>query len=102
MRKIVYDAAANSLRPTLFLRASSSSSSSSGVGGICSVLVGHPLDLIKVRLQTSSSSTNKKDKNNMKQSGTFATLWEIVKKEGPGGLYRGVAAPLVAVRKTRS
>ena len=91
-----HDAAANSLRPTLFLLASSSSS---GVGGICSVLVGHPLDLVKVRLQTSSSSTNKKDKDNMKQSGTFATLWEIVKKEGPGGLYRGVAAPLVAVRK---
>lgn len=61
------------------------------MGGVCSVLVGHPLDLVKVRLQTA----NRKDKKNAK--GTFATLLDIVRTEGLGGLYRGVSAPLVAV-----
>lgn len=32
-----------------------------------------------------------------KPLGTFGTLWQIVKTEGLGGLYRGVSAPLVAV-----
>jgi len=62
-----------------------------GVGGVCSVLVGHPFDLVKVRMQTASA----KDKKGSK--GTFATLLDIVKTEGLGGLYRGVSAPLVAV-----
>ena len=65
--------------------------SRTGVGGVCSVLVGHPFDLVKVRMQTASA----KDKKGSK--GTFATLLDIVKTEGIGGLYRGVSAPLVAV-----
>lgn len=69
-----------------------------GVGGICSVLVGHPLDLVKVRLQTSKSAVTKGKKE--KTPGTFETLWNIVQTEGFGGLYRGVAAPLVAVSST--
>ncbi|CAB9498810.1 Congested-like trachea protein [Seminavis robusta] len=66
-----------------------------GVGGICSVLVGHPLDLVKVRLQTAAAST--KDDGKTPKRGTFGVLRDIVRKEGFGGLYRGVAAPLVAV-----
>lgn len=31
-----------------------------GVGGICSVLVGHPFDLVKVRLQTADRAVRKK------------------------------------------
>ena len=58
---------------------------------MCSVLVGHPFDLVKVRMQTATA----KDKKGSK--GTFATLLDIVKTEGLGGLYRGVSAPLVAV-----
>ena len=67
-----------------------------GVGGVCSVLVGHPFDLVKVRMQTASA----KDKMNaasLPNKGTFGTLLDIVKQEGIGGLYRGVSAPLVAV-----
>lgn len=61
---------------------------SGGVGGVCVVLVGHPLDLIKVRLQTASPSM---------QSSTFSLFRDTFVREGVPGLYRGVSAPLVAV-----
>lgn len=61
---------------------------SGGVGGACVVLVGHPLDLIKVRMQTSEALAQ-------------ASVGSIVRKtfvnEGVRGLYRGVSAPLLAV-----
>jgi len=60
----------------------------SHTGGL-SVLVGHPFDLVKVKHQT--------DANGSKSKGTFATLRDIVKQEGFGGMYRGVTAPLIAV-----
>lgn len=60
---------------------------SGGVGGVCVVLVGHPLDLIKVRMQTGSSGS----------SSVFGMISSIFRKEGIPGLYRGVSAPLVAV-----
>jgi solute carrier family 25 (mitochondrial carnitine/acylcarnitine transporter), member 20/29 len=59
---------------------------SGGVGGVCTVLVGHPLDLIKVRMQTGMSSSGS----------VFAMLRTIFRTEGMRGLYRGVSAPLVA------
>jgi solute carrier family 25 carnitine/acylcarnitine transporter 20/29 len=68
-----------------------SSFSAGAVGGICSVLVGHPFDLVKVRQQTAKKSRKKTEK------GTFATLRDIVKTEGIRGMYRGVSAPLLAV-----
>ncbi|CAN6627607.1 mitochondrial carnitine carrier [Trichomonascus vanleenenianus] len=59
-----------------------------GFGGVCAVLVGHPFDLMKVRLQTS-------------QPGQYAGTLDVVKKtiarDGAKGLYRGVAAPLAGV-----
>jgi solute carrier family 25 carnitine/acylcarnitine transporter 20/29 len=57
--------------------------------GVCSVLVGHPFDLVKVRQQTADSKE--------KPSGTIATIRAILKSEGIGGLYRGVGAPIIAV-----
>jgi len=59
--------------------------------GVCSVLVGHPFDLVKVRQQTATASKDKK------QLRTFSTLLEILRKEGIGGTYRGVSAPMLAV-----
>lgn len=59
---------------------------SGGVGGACVVAVGHPFDLVKVRMQTS----------NLQQS-TFGVLRNTFAKEGIPGLYRGVTAPLTAV-----
>ena len=58
--------------------------------GICSVLVGHPLDLAKVIQQT----TRDKD---AASKGTLDTLADIVSREGVAGIYKGVSAPMYAV-----
>ncbi|KAK9463265.1 mitochondrial carrier domain-containing protein [Lipomyces oligophaga] len=59
-----------------------------GVGGICAVLVGHPFDLLKVRLQTAPKGT---------YSGTLDVLRKTVARDGPLGVYRGVTPPLLGV-----
>lgn len=53
---------------------------------MCLVFTGHPLDTIKVRVQTST-----------KYSGTFDCLKRTVSSEGPFALYKGMGAPLVGV-----
>jgi solute carrier family 25 carnitine/acylcarnitine transporter 20/29 len=62
---------------------------SGGVGGICVVLVGHPLDLIKVRMQTAAVSTT--------QQSVMGMFADTFRTQGIRGLYRGVSAPLIAV-----
>jgi solute carrier family 25 (mitochondrial carnitine/acylcarnitine transporter), member 20/29 len=58
-------------------------------GGICCVIVGHPFDLVKVRLQTA-------------ERGVYSSALDVVRKgiarDGlRRGLYAGVSAPLVGV-----
>jgi len=53
---------------------------------MCLVAVGHPLDLIKVRLQTSNQYT-----------GMVDCAAQIMKKDGPIGLYRGITAPFISI-----
>lgn len=66
---------------------------SGAVGGVSLVLVGHPLDLLKVRLQTTSTSAlNDYLKPSMKR-----ILTNLLRKEGISGIYRGVTAPLIGV-----
>jgi len=60
-----------------------------GFGGICAVLVGHPFDLVKVRLQTAERGVYKSAIDVVRKS---------VAKDGMRrGLYAGVSAPLVGV-----
>ncbi|KAF3928769.1 Mitoferrin-2 [Orbilia brochopaga] len=60
-----------------------------GVGGVCAVVVGHPFDLVKVRLQTAEKGV---------YSGTIDVVRKTIAKEGiRRGLYAGVSAPLVGV-----
>lgn len=60
-----------------------------GVGGICAVIVGHPFDLVKVRLQTSEKGV---------YSGAIDVVKKTIAREGLArGLYAGVSAPLVGV-----
>mmetsp|Transcript_2450 Transcript_2450/g.3317 ORF Transcript_2450/g.3317 Transcript_2450/m.3317 type:complete len:305 (-) Transcript_2450:217-1131(-) len=70
------------------------------IGGVCNVVVGHPIDLVKVRLQTAAAS-GQPAANAMiaaaAQPSTFGALNTIFRTEGVVGLYRGVAAPLLAV-----
>ncbi|KAI1374009.1 mitochondrial carrier [Hypoxylon crocopeplum] len=60
-----------------------------GFGGICAVVVGHPFDLVKVRLQTADK-------------GVYSSAIDVVRKSIARdglrrGLYAGVSAPLVGV-----
>lgn len=64
-----------------------------GVGGMCLVLVGHPLDTIKVRIQTMQVLPGQPPP----YQGMVDCASQIVKKEGVKGLYKGMAAPLAGV-----
>jgi solute carrier family 25 carnitine/acylcarnitine transporter 20/29 len=60
-----------------------------GFGGVCAVIVGHPFDLVKVRLQTA-------------EKGVYSSAVDVVRKSIARdgirrGLYAGVSAPLVGV-----
>jgi solute carrier family 25 carnitine/acylcarnitine transporter 20/29 len=59
---------------------------SGGFGGMSLVFVGHPLDTIKVRLQTSDQ-----------YSGMLDCARKTIAKDGPMGLYRGIVAPLIGI-----
>mmetsp|Transcript_1900 Transcript_1900/g.2906 ORF Transcript_1900/g.2906 Transcript_1900/m.2906 type:complete len:299 (-) Transcript_1900:61-957(-) len=56
--------------------------------GLCGVCVGHPLDLIKVRLQVQSIYGG--------STSALSSFKNAFSKEGVRGLYRGVTPPMVA------
>ncbi len=60
-----------------------------GFGGVCAVVVGHPFDLVKVRLQTAEAGVYKS---------AIDCLAKGIARDGMvRGLYAGVSAPLVGV-----
>lgn len=60
-----------------------------GFGGVCAVIVGHPFDLVKVRLQTAERGV---------YSGAVDVVRKSIARDGMRrGLYAGVSAPLVGV-----
>ena len=63
---------------------------SGGCGGMAAVVVGQPMDMIKVQLQNQSVK-------NPLYTGTFDCAKKMIAKDGFRGLYRGVSAPLVGV-----
>lgn len=67
---------------------------SGGFGGVCTVVAGHPLDTIKVRLQTMPIPA-------LNEAPLYSGTWDCAKKtvtkEGLRGLYKGMAAPLSGV-----
>jgi len=65
-----------------------------GFGGVCVVLSGHPLDTLKVRLQTMPLP---KPGEAPLYTGTFDCAKKIITKEGFKGFYKGMATPLVGV-----
>ncbi|PAV90024.1 hypothetical protein WR25_07647 [Diploscapter pachys] len=58
------------------------------IGGAAGVLAGHPLDTVKVRLQTQQGNIYR---------GTWHCFGSIVKKEGFRGLYKGLSSPLASL-----
>jgi len=65
-----------------------------GFGGMWLVAAGHPLDTIKVRLQTQPSVGPGESPI---YRGTWDCFKKIVKHEGVLGLYKGMGAPIVGV-----
>ncbi|KAF4622858.1 hypothetical protein D9613_002124 [Agrocybe pediades] len=59
-----------------------------GFGGVCAVLVGHPFDLTKTRLQTATPGT---------YTGAIDVVKKTLAKDGVTGLYRGMVPPLLGV-----
>ena len=55
-----------------------------GAAGVSAVLVGHPFDTLKVRLQTSNE-----------YKGLFDCFQKTIAKDGVRGLYRGMVSPLL-------
>jgi len=64
-----------------------------GIGGSSLVLVGQPLDTIKVRIQTMEVKPGVPPP----YKGTWDAAVKIVSKEGIRGLYKGMSAPLYGV-----
>lgn len=82
LKKDVVDASKSSLQSLRALAAGA-------VGGICAVVVGHPFDLVKVRLQTAEKGV---------YTGAMDVVRKTIAREGLArGLYAGVSAPLVGV-----
>jgi len=59
-----------------------------GFGGVCAVLVGHPFDLTKTRLQSAPKGT---------YTGALDVVKQTLRADGLRGLYRGMGPPLVGV-----
>ncbi|KAM9960912.1 hypothetical protein ACTFIW_010072 [Dictyostelium discoideum] len=65
------------------------------VGGMSSIMAGHPFDTIKVMLQDASG-------NLPKFKNGFQALKYIMKVDGIKGIYRGLSVPLFSVSFTNS
>jgi len=67
------------------------------VGGVVSKIIGHPFDTVKVRLQTQDMLTNatKIQDGNFRYAGALDCFQKMIKYEGIGSLYKGMASPLV-------
>lgn len=57
-----------------------------GFGGIAGIISGYPLDTLRIRQQQQFNTGS-----------AFGILRNVVSTEGPGALYRGMAAPLASV-----
>ncbi|XP_068198347.1 mitochondrial carnitine/acylcarnitine carrier protein isoform X2 [Antennarius striatus] len=64
-----------------------------GVGGSCLLLAGHPLDTIKVRLQTQPKASCPQY---VIYTGTYDCFRKTISKEGVLGLYKGMGVPLAS------
>ncbi|XP_044754059.1 mitochondrial basic amino acids transporter-like [Coccinella septempunctata] len=60
------------------------------VGGCAGLVVGHPLDTLKVHLQNDNAK-------NPKYRGSLHLVRTLVVKEGLKGIYKGISSPLLGV-----
>ena len=72
---------------SLYLSSSSRDLICGTVSGVVSILICHPLDTIRVRLQTTSA---------LKFTGVSDVINQTIEKEGIKGFYKGMSTPLAA------
>ncbi|XP_067895042.1 mitochondrial basic amino acids transporter isoform X1 [Heterodontus francisci] len=60
------------------------------LGGVAGVVVGHPFDTVKVRLQVQNS-------NQPRYRGTVHCFRSIIKQESVFGLYKGIGSPMMGL-----
>lgn len=65
-----------------------------GFGGMCGLVIGHPLDTVKVRIQTMAVPG---PGQRPEFSGMMDCIQKILRRDGPLGLYRGMGAPFLCV-----
>lgn len=70
-----------------------------GVGGVCLILAGHPMDTIKVRIQTMPTP---KPGERPQYRGMMDCVAKTLRHEGVRGFYRGMAAPLIGATPVNS
>jgi len=58
------------------------------IGGVAGIMAGHPLDTIKVKLQTQCHT--------MKSQGALASFRHIAQSEGVRGFYKGMLSPIIS------
>ncbi|KAF8118537.1 hypothetical protein N665_0004s0022 [Sinapis alba] len=64
------------------------------VGGAAQIIVGHPFDTVKVKLQSQPTPTPGQPP---RYTGAIDAVKQTVAAEGPKGLYKGMGAPLATV-----
>ncbi|KAK1303848.1 Mitochondrial carnitine/acylcarnitine carrier-like protein [Acorus calamus] len=64
------------------------------VGGAAQLIVGHPFDTIKVKLQSQPAPL---PGQLPKYAGAMDAVKQTIAAEGPGGLYKGMGVPLATV-----
>jgi len=64
------------------------------IGGVAQLIVGHPFDTIKVKLQSQPTPL---PGQLPRYSGAIDAVKQTVAAEGPRGLYKGMGAPLATV-----
>lgn len=64
------------------------------MGGVAQLLVGHPFDTIKVKLQSQPPASSGVP---LKYAGAIDAVKQTLASEGPRGLYKGMGAPLATV-----
>ena len=64
------------------------------VGGAAQLIVGHPFDTIKVKLQSQPTPLPGQPP---RYSGAMDAVRQTLAAEGPRGLYKGMGAPLATV-----
>ncbi|MBA0635706.1 hypothetical protein Godav_025246, partial [Gossypium davidsonii] len=64
------------------------------IGGVAQLIVGHPFDTIKVKLQSQHAPLLGQPP---KYAGAMDAVKQTLAAEGPRGLYKGMGAPLATV-----